>query len=271
MARIITITSGKGGVGKTTVTSNLGVSLALLGQKVCLVDADFGLRNLDIALGLTNRVLYDISDFINGKCSLNQVVIKHKSLSNLTLLPGSKLYSHTSLEPRKFTEMINSISEAYDYVLIDSPAGIEIGFKTAVEAADEVIVLTNTTAVSVQDADRVLGLLEEMNIRNEKLIINMDYTIKNKKLGLLDNEQIIDRLHVPCLGTITNDLMIIQSNHKGTPIAFDPTNENSIRFRQIARNLHKHELKPFVSLNPTKNKKRFLPHLPFNNRAVSRF
>jgi septum site-determining protein MinD len=233
MARVISITSGKGGVGKTTITANLGTSLACLEQKVCLIDADFGLRNLDIPLGLSSRLNYDISDFISGSCDLQQVTVKDKRLPNLSLISCSMDADH-HYDPELFRDVIQYIGQDYDYVLIDSPAGIENGFRNAAHAADEVIIVTTPNRTALQDADRVIGLLGDLIPTSPQLIINMADDPSDPSLSI---EQIINVLNIGLIGLVQLDLEIMRSVAKGTPIALDPELESGQRFRHIARNI----------------------------------
>lgn len=259
MARIITVTSGKGGVGKTTITANVGISLALLGNKVCLIDADFGLRNLDIPLGLSNRVIYDIEDYLKGNCQLKQVIIKDKRFPELSFIPGSKGNSPLSVDPKAFRELVEDISMDYDYVLIDSPAGIETGFKIAASAADEAIVVTSTYRTSIQDADRVIGLLETFIQHPPQLIINMEMGEENRDLYSEAPSSILHTLQIKLLGIIRHDPEIVQSVQKGIPLALNASNDNGLRFRHLARNLMYDENKPFISVYPDEKKRTKLP------------
>lgn len=254
MTRIITITSGKGGVGKTTMTANIGTSLALMGKKVCLIDADFGLRNLDITLGLTNRVIYDIGDYFDGLCGLKQLIIKDKRLPNLAFLPGSKdsnIHSH----PIDFREIVTYLAKDYDYVLIDSPAGIENGFMNAISASNEAIVVTTPHQTSIQDADRVIGLLGDIIQTEPQLIINMVGS-GNQATDL----NISDILKLKVLGTIQQDIEIIRSIHEGIPISLQPQYESGLRFRHIARNLKNNQTNLFI---PIKREEKHIYYFPF--------
>lgn len=247
MARIITITSGKGGVGKTTITANIGTSLALMGKKVCLIDADFGLRNLDIPLGLTNRMIYDIGDYLKGNCQLKQALIKDKRFPDLSFLPGSKEYTSLNIKPELFRETVECLSESFDFVLIDSPAGIETGFRNAAAAAKEAIVVSNTYRTSIQDADRVIGLLEEFISIPPQLIINMDPGKKKSRPHYENISSILDTLQINLLGVITQDHEIVHSIHQGIPITLNTSNDNGLRFRHAARNLLRNENKEYIS------------------------
>lgn len=240
MSRIITITSGKGGVGKTTVTANIGISLALKGYKVCLIDADFGLRNLDIPLGLSNRIILDISDYLQKLCSFNHIVVKHRTLKNLHLVPGSKKQV-TEVEFLSFVEMLQEIDSLYDFILIDSPSGLESGFFYAINGADEVIIVATPDKTALQDADRVIGILESQNKQPLSLLVN----------GYKHNQEvdnILQLLNINILGAIPSDADIIAANNKGNPIALTPSLQSGVMFRKIASNLSKHHYNQRIDL-----------------------
>lgn len=243
MTRIITITSGKGGVGKTTITANIGTSLALMGKMVCLIDADFGLRNLDIPLGLTNRVVFDIGDYLEGSCHLQQLIIRDKLLPNLSFIAGNK-DSNIYSQPIDFQEIIAHIAKDYDYVLIDSPAGIEGGFLHSVSTANEAIVVTTPHRTSIQDADRIVGILSEMMPSEPQLVINM---VKNNDFET--SAYITQTLQLQVLGIIQQDTEVAHSIIQGSPISLHPQFESGLRFRHIARNLKNNESKPFIPIN----------------------
>ncbi|SER70778.1 septum site-determining protein MinD [Gracilibacillus ureilyticus] len=260
MAEIITITSGKGGVGKTTITANLGTALALLGKKVCLIDADFGLRNLDIPLGLSNRIVYDLSDYMNRRCELRHVEIKDKSLPNLSLIPSSQTDGQVQ-EPEQFKEIIEEIAVNFDYVLIDSPAGIESGFQNAAYAANDAIVVVTPFLSSIHDADRVIGILEDEMSFSPKVILNMteENDKKAKSLNMISKEEIFDILQIKELGSILNDPEVIRSIERGQPVALNPQVENGLRFRHIARNMMTHQYDPYVPVKVKKKQGRIFP------------
>ena len=172
MGEVIVITSGKGGVGKTTTTANLGVALALRNKKVALVDTDIGLRNLDVVMGLENRIVYDIVDVVEGKCKLRQALIKDKRFNELFLLPAAQTRDKSAVNEEQMKELIGKLKEEFDYILIDCPAGIEQGFKNAIAGANRAIVVTTAEISAIRDADRIIGLLEASEIKNPELIIN---------------------------------------------------------------------------------------------------
>lgn len=266
MGRIITVTSGKGGVGKTTITANLGVSLAMLGKSVCLIDADFGLRNLDIPLGLKNRVIYDLGDYLQNKCSLRQLLIADKMLKNLVLVPGSQYLPEVRLEQKKFNNMVKELSEQFDFILIDSPAGIENGFYRAIAPSEEVIIVATPDRTSVQDADRVLGIIEEkMPSVTSYLIINMSKTTSNIS-------EIQDTLQMDLLGEVEQDMNIVSSIHLGKPIVLNPEFENALRIRLIASNLNLGKFNPFIKVDKKANRKvSFFGFKPERNPYFKRY
>lgn len=257
VARIMTVTSGKGGVGKTTITANIGTSLAILGQRVCLIDADFGLRNLDIPLGLSNRIILNLSDFMAGRCKLEQIIIKDKQLPTLSFV-SCGLEDASEFNRWFFRDVVHQIAMDYDFVLIDSPAGIETGFENAILASDEAIVVTTPHWTSIQDADRVIGLLEDMLRPTPQLIINMAREHQEATEFIVDTETMANILKIGVLGTVNEDIEIIRSIQKGRPIALNPEFESGLRFRHIARNLVGNMQKPFIEAKPKQNQKRYL-------------
>ena len=196
MGEVIVITSGKGGVGKTTTTANLGASLAIAGKKVVLVDTDIGLRNLDVVMGLENRIVYDLVDVIEEKCKLRQALIKDKRFEELFLLPAAQTRDKTAINEEQMKELTEKLKEEFDYVLIDCPAGIEQGFKNAVAGADRAIVVTTAEISAIRDADRIIGLLESSEIKNPELIINRLRPNMVKKGEMMDVEDIVDLLSI---------------------------------------------------------------------------
>jgi septum site-determining protein MinD len=233
------ITSGKGGVGKTTITSNLGTALAIRGKKVCVVDADIGLRNLDVVMGLENRVVYDLVQVIEGECRLKQALIKHKRAEGLFLLPASQTRSKDAITPDQMKELIRRLKEEeeFDYILVDCPAGIEHGFKNAVAGADDALIVTTPEISAIRDADRIIGLLQAEEMYDPKLIINRLSLDMVKRKDMMDKEDIIDILAIKLIGVIPEDEQIIVSTNKGEPIVFTDNSGSSSAFKRIARRL----------------------------------
>jgi septum site-determining protein MinD len=238
MGEAIVITSGKGGVGKTTTSANIGTVLALQGKKVCLVDTDIGLRNLDVVMGLENRIIYDLVDVAEGRCKLNQALVKDKRFDSLTLLPAAQTTDKMAVKPDQMKKMVDTLKEDYDYVIIDCPAGIERGFRNAVAGADHAIVVTTPEISSVRDADRIIGLLEqEKQLTPPRLIINRirQHMIKNG--GMLEIDEIMNILAIDLLGIVLDDDEVISSSNKGQPVAMDPNSKAAQAYRNIGRRI----------------------------------
>jgi septum site-determining protein MinD len=235
----IVITSGKGGVGKTTTTANLGTALALLGKRVCLVDTDIGLRNLDVVMGLENRIIYDLVDVVEGRCTVQKALVKDKRFDDkLYLLPAAQTSDKTAVAPEQMKQLVEELKQDYDYVLIDCPAGIEQGFKNAVAGADEAIVVTTPEVSSVRDADRIIGLLEkEEHVKSPRLVINRIRGHMVKSGDMLDIDEIVMHLSIDLLGIIADDENVIKASNNGEPIVLDPTSKASIAYRNIARRI----------------------------------
>jgi septum site-determining protein MinD len=237
MGEAIVITSGKGGVGKTTTSANIGTALALSGKRVCLVDTDIGLRNLDVVMGLENRIIYDIVDVVEERCRLHQALIKDKRFECLMLLPAAQTKDKDAVNPEQMKVIVKELKEDYDYVIIDCPAGIEQGFKNAVAGADKAIVVTTPETSAVRDADRVIGLLEQEKIEAPKLIVNR---IRNHMMAngdMLDVDEIVSILAIELIGIVADDDDVIKASNKGEPVAFQPTSRASIAYRNIARRI----------------------------------
>ena len=246
-ARVITITSGKGGVGKTTTTANLSVALALLGKRVAAIDADIGLRNLDVVMGLENRVVYDLVDVVEGRCRLRQAMIRDKKLSELYLLPAAQTRDKTSVNPSQMVEVCRQLRPDFDFVLIDSPAGIEQGFQNAVAPADEIAIVTTPEVSAVRDADRIIGLVEAGEKGPARLIINRIKHEMVRRGDMLDVSDVLEILGIDLLGIVPEDEHIIVSTNKGLPVAHDNTVPAAQAYRNIARRLLGEDV-PFMVL-----------------------
>ncbi len=246
-AQVITLSSGKGGVGKTTAVANIAVALALDGLKVACVDADIGLRNLDVVMGLENRIVYDIVDVIEGRCKLRQAMIRDKHLSELYLIPAAQTRDKTAVSPSDMTRLCNDLRPDLDFVLIDSPAGIERGFRNAIAPADRVMIVTNAEVSAVRDADRVIGILEAEEKRSPALIINRLNPSLVKQHDMLSPDDVLDLLGIPVIGIVPEDEMVIVSSNRGTPVAQDPKSRAGQAFRNIARRLRGQEV-PFLEV-----------------------
>jgi len=246
-AQVVTITSGKGGVGKTTAVANLAVALASGGSKVVCIDGDIGLRNLDVILGLENRIVYDIVDVIEGRCRLKQAMIRDKKLPDLYLIPAAQTRDKNAVSPSDMNRLIKDLRADYDFVLIDSPAGIERGFRNAIAAADRVLVVTNPEVSAVRDADRVIGILEAEEKGPAALILNRLNPVLVKKHDMLSAEDVLDLLAIELIGIVPEDENVIIGSNRGAPVAADPKSRAGQAFRNIARRL-KGETVPFLDL-----------------------
>lgn len=230
------ITSGKGGVGKTTAVANLGSVLAQSGCKVCVVDADIGLRNLDVVLGLENRIVYHLVDVIAGRCRLRQALIKDKRNENLYLLPASQSDDKNAVTPEQMRQLCQDLKKEFDYTLIDCPAGIEQGFRNAIAGAQQAIVVTTPEVSAIRDADRVIGLLHAQAVEAQ-LIINRLNPALVRRGDMLDQQDVIDILAIELLGIVPEDEGIVISTNKGSPAAFSEEFEAGRAYRRIARRI----------------------------------
>ncbi len=237
MGEVIVITSGKGGVGKTTTTANLGVALALRNKKVALVDTDIGLRNLDVVMGLENRIVYDIVDVVEEKCKLRQALIKDKRFNELFLLPAAQTRDKSAINEEQMKELIGKLKEEFDYILIDCPAGIEQGFRNAIAGADRAIVVTTAEISAIRDADRIVGLLEASEIKNPELIINRIRPAMVKKGEMMDVEDIVDLLSIDLIGVVPDDEYIITQTNKGEPVVIKDKAPSGKAYTEIARRI----------------------------------
>lgn len=237
MAKVITITSGKGGVGKTTATANIGAALAALGHKVVCIDADIGLRNLDVVMGLENRIVYDIVDVVEGRCKLRQALIRDKRLEELYLIPAAQTRDKNAIAPKDMLRVADELRKDFDYIIIDSPAGIERGFKNAIAPADEIVIVTNPEVSAVRDADRIIGIVEAEQKGPAKLVvnrINMELVERGDMLAVAD---VLELLAVELIGIVPDDQAVLVSTNRGAPIALEPKSKTGQAFRDIARRL----------------------------------
>ncbi|MBE2198939.1 MAG: septum site-determining protein MinD [Anaerolinea sp.] len=250
-AKVITVTSGKGGVGKTTVTANLASALAMMGKKVVAMDADIGLRNLDVVMGLENRIVYDLVDVIEGRCRLRQAMIKDKRQPELYLIPAAQTRDKMAVSPSDMILVCDQLRQEMDYVVIDSPAGIERGFRNAVAPADQVVIVTNPEVSAVRDADRIIGIIEAEEKGPGYLIVNRLKPSMVARGDMLSVEDVIDILAIRLIGIIPEDESILVSTNQGLPIAMSSVNGASAgqAFRNIARRLTGEDV-PFMDLTP---------------------
>jgi septum site-determining protein MinD len=248
MGESIVITSGKGGVGKTTTTANLGTALAALGKKVVVVDGDTGLRNLDVLMGLENRIVYTIIDVIEKRCRTKQALIKDKRFPNLFLLPTAQTKDKNDISTQQMLKLVDELKEEFDYVIIDCPAGIEQGFENAIVGADRAIVVVNPEITSVRDADRVIGKLDAKGLDDHAVVINRLNYEMTERGDMLDISDIIETLSVKLLGVVPDDKSITVSTNKGEPIVLDAKAVSGQAFRNIARRITGEEV-PLMDLS----------------------
>ncbi len=232
-----TLTSGKGGVGKTTATANIGVALAAQGLRTVCLDADIGLRNLDVVMGLENRIVYDLVDVIEGRCKLRQALIKDKRLNDLYLLPAAQTRDKTAVSPQDMIRLVDELRAEFDWVLIDSPAGIERGFRNAIAPADMVLIVTNPEVSAVRDADRIIGLVEAEEKGPAKLIVNRMKPEMVRRGEMLGTDDILEVLAIELVGIVPEDETIVVASNQGSPAALDPRSRAGRAFRQIAQRL----------------------------------
>ena len=233
MGEVIVITSGKGGVGKTTTTANIGTGLALKNKSVVLIDADIGLRNLDVVMGLENRIVYDIVDVVEGRCRTKQALIKDKRYNGLYIIPAAQTRDKNAVSPEQMKKLTAELKKEFDYVLIDCPAGIEQGFKNAVAGADRAIVVTTPEVSAVRDADRIIGLLEANDIKDPHLIVNRIRPQMIKKGDMMNVDDIIDILAIGLIGIVPDDENIIISTNRGEPAVADEKSKAGQAYRNI--------------------------------------
>jgi septum site-determining protein MinD len=237
LSEVIVITSGKGGVGKTTTSANLGAALASLGKSVVLIDADIGLRNLDVVMGLENRIVYHLVDVVEGYCRLHQALIKDKRFDNLCLLPAAQTKDKSAVTPDQMRQLCRELKAEFDFVLVDSPAGIEQGFRNAIAGADSAIIVATPEVSSVRDADRIIGLLEAESMPPPRLIINRIRPAMVRRGDMMDIGDILDILAIDLLGVVPDDESIVVSTNRGEPAVLLPHSRAGQAFRDIARRL----------------------------------
>ena len=247
-ANVVTVTSGKGGVGKTTATANLAAALAAAGCKVVCIDADIGLRNLDVVLGLENRIVYDLVDVVEGRCRLRQAMIRDKRLPDLYLIPAAQTRDKSSISPSDMVRLCDELRPEVDWILIDSPAGIERGFRNAIAPADSILVITNPEVSAVRDADRIIGLIEAEEKGPARLIINRVRASMVRREDMLSPDDVLELLAVELIGIVPEDENVILSTNRGLPIALDGKSRAGQAFRNIALRL-RGESVPFLSMD----------------------
>ncbi len=247
-AQVITITSGKGGVGKTTAVANIANALAMDGKKVVCIDGDIGLRNLDVVMGLENRIVYDLVDVIEGRCKLRQAMIRDKRYPEMHLIPAAQTRDKSAVSPSDMIRLCDELREETDYVIIDSPAGIERGFRNAIAPADRVLVVTNPEVSAVRDADRVVGILEAEEKGSPALILNRLNSVLVRNNDMLSAEDVLDLLGIKLIGVVPEDESVIIGSNRGAPVAADPKSRAGQAFRNIAQRLQGRDV-PFMELD----------------------
>jgi septum site-determining protein MinD len=253
MGEVIVITSGKGGVGKTTATANLGIGLALLGKKVVLIDTDIGLRNLDVIVGLENRIVYDLVDVVEGNCRLKQALIRDKRYESLYLLPAAQTKDKTAVSPDQMQRLCKELAQDFDFVLIDCPAGIEQGFRNAIAGADRAVVITTPEVTAVRDADRIIGLLEGEGKNKPRLIINRIRPRMVRTGDMMTVADVAEILAIDILGVIPEDEYIVIATNRGEPAVVNATSAAGKAYRNIVRRLADEDV-PLMSLGAAEDK-----------------
>lgn len=252
VAKVVTITSGKGGVGKTTATANLGAALASQGFKVVCIDADIGLRNLDVVLGLENRIVYDLVDVVEGRCRLRQAMIRDKRLPELYLIPAAQTRDKSAISPSDMVRLCNDLRGECDWIMVDSPAGIERGFHNAIAPADIVVVITNPEVSAVRDADRIIGLIEAEEKGPARLVINRVNPEMVRREEMISPDDIIELLAIELIGIIPEDEAVTLSTNRGVPIALDGKSPAGQAFRNISLRLSGEDV-PFLDIQEQRN------------------
>ncbi|HIZ06514.1 MAG TPA: septum site-determining protein MinD, partial [Candidatus Eubacterium avistercoris] len=252
MGEVIVVTSGKGGVGKTTTTANVGTGLARLGKKVVMIDTDIGLRNLDVVMGLENRIVYNLVDVIEGSCRIKQALIRDKKYDSLYLMPSAQTRDKNAVNPEQMKKLTEELKEEYDYILLDCPAGIEQGFLNAIAGADRALVVTTPEVSAIRDADRIIGLLESNGIRNSRLIVNRIRPDLIRRGDMMSIEDVSEILAIDLIGAVPDDENIVISTNQGTPLVGSDTPAGQA-YMNISRRVTG-ETVPYLNL---KQKKRF--------------
>lgn len=247
MGEVIVITSGKGGVGKTTTTANIGAGLSQLDKKVVVIDTDLGLRNLDVVMGLENLIVYNLVDVIEGTCRLKQALIRDKRYENLYLLPSAQTKDKSSISPQQMKKLTAELKEEFDYILLDCPAGIEQGFQNAIAGADRAIVVTTPEVSAIRDADRIIGLLEKNGLKRNALIINRIRMDMVKRGDMMSVEDVTDILSIPLIGAIIDDEHVVIGTNQGEPV-IGMESKAGKAYTNICRRIMGEEV-PFLDLN----------------------
>jgi septum site-determining protein MinD len=251
-SRVIVVTSGKGGVGKTTATANIATALAALGHKVVAIDGDVGLRNLDVIMGLERRIVYTLLDVIEGSCRLNQALIHDKRLENLYMIPTAQSKTKDAVSAEQMVKICEELRGEFDYILIDSPAGIEAGFRNAAAGADEALVITTPDVSAVRDADRIIGLLESMEKDPIRLVVNRIRPHMVKRGEMLGVSDVLDILAIDLIGMVPDDESVVTSSNKGEPLTLSEKSTAAVAFRNIAARIAGQDV-PFMNFDEVQN------------------
>lgn len=246
--KVVTVTSGKGGVGKTTSTANLGMGLARLGKRVVMIDADIGLRNLDIVMGLENRIVYDLVDVVEGRAKVKQAMIKHKQFPDLYLIPAAQTRDKSAVSPADMVQLCNELRKEFDFIIIDSPAGIERGFRNALAPSDDILIVTNPEVSAVRDADRVIGLIEAENKGPARLILNRVKMELVRKGEMMSADDVTDILGIKLIGIVPDDEGVVSASNSGSPVVLNENSRSGQAYRDIARRLTGEDV-PFMALD----------------------
>lgn len=240
--QVIVVTSGKGGVGKTTTVANVASALAKMGHRIVVMDLDIGLKKLDLILGLENRVIYDVIQVIEGECTLKQALVKDKRFPDLYMLPAAQTRNKEDITPEQVIALCAQLRPEFDYIFIDCPAGIEQGFRNAIAAADQAIVVTNPEVSAVRDADRIIGMLESADFKDIKLVVNRLRNEMVKKGDMLSVDDLMEHLCIDLIGIVPEDKGILVSTNRGEPVVLNERSQAAIAFNNIARRLSGEEI-----------------------------
>lgn len=247
MSEVIVITSGKGGVGKTTTTANIGTGLAKAGKNVVMIDTDIGLRNLDVVMGLENRIVYNLVDVIEGNCRIKQAMIKDKRFPNLFLLPSAQTRDKTSVTPEQMKNLVEELRSEFDYIILDCPAGIEQGFKNAIAGADRAIIVTTPEVSAIRDADRIIGLLQANDLKKIDLIVNRIRMDMVKRGDMMSVDDVLDILAIDLIGVVPDDESIVVATNEGEPLVGDESDAGKA-YMNICRRLMGEDV-PFMEFD----------------------
>lgn len=249
MSEVIVVTSGKGGVGKTTSTANIGTGLARMDKKVVLIDTDIGLRNLDVVMGLENRIVYNLVDVVEGSCRVKQALIRDKRNPGLYLMPSAQTRDKSAVTPGQMIKVIDHLKEQFDYIILDCPAGIEQGFQNAIAGADRALVVTTPEVSAIRDADRIIGLLEANGFQKMDLIINRLRMDMVRRGDMMSASDVVDILAVPLIGIIPDDENVVVSTNQGEPLVGTAT-PAGMAYQNVCQRVLGREV-PFLNLEKT--------------------